>query len=485
MKRTGTLLLALFLGVVFASYCEATIFNSDGSATSVQALANQCLDGDTITLPTGTFTWSTTVTISKGITLQGAGSDLTIIGRSGTAPLIQIQNLPSDLPVRVTGIRFNAPVGENGDLTTIYVTGTYGGTWGYTQIRIDNCYFYGGERNIFFRYRASGVVDHCTFQDVVIATEVYGDDDYAWARAGAPQFGTADTTVFFEDNYFIADSAITYFDTLGDTFTGGRFTWRYNTFDLSAFSAWNFGSLITAHGNQAYWAGINDWNRGGIMCEFYDNTVHLNQVYRVLWFRGGRNLVANNTFTTTAGGIGAMVSFSEEEPTSAGFFPLRTTGWDAEDQVNNTFIWGNTVNGAPQDPSMISCWDNASSIFIQLGRDYWLEPPSENTVTSYPQPGPPSLPDYPVPYNPAVTSWTPYVYPHPLVSGDPTPTPTPTPRPTPTATATPSPTPTARQTPTPSPDPTPTATPTPTPHGHRHGHARTTVSHASPAPIAI
>src|SRR5437762_891646 len=294
------------------AYPNGNVWPSDGSAASVQYIHdNEALNGDTITLPAGTFTWSTTVTISKGITLQGAGSDLTVIERSGTAPLIQIQGLPSDLPVRVTGIRFNAPVGQNGDLTAIYITGSYGGTWGYTQIRIDNCYFYGGERNIFFRYRASGVVDHCTFQDVVIATEVYGDDDYAWARAGAPQFGTADTTVFFEDNYFIADSAITYFDTLGDTFTGGRFTWRYNTFDLSAFSAWNFGSLITAHGNQAYWAGINDWNGGGIMCEFYENTVYVSQAYRILWFRGGRNLVANNAFNGT---ISTVVAFSEEEP---------------------------------------------------------------------------------------------------------------------------------------------------------------------------
>src|SRR5437762_991628 len=391
MKRTGTLLLALFLGNVFASYCEATIYNSDGSATSVQALANQCLDGDTITLPTGTFTWSTTVTISKGITLQGAGSDLTIIGRSGTAPLIQIQNLPSDLPVRITGIRFNAPVGENGDLTTIYVTGTYGGTWGYTQIRIDNCYFYGGERNIFFRYRASGVVDHCTFQDVVIATEVYGDDDYAWARAGAPQFGTADTTVFFEDNTFVADGTITYFDTLGDTFTGGRFTWRHNTFDLSAFAPSGFGSLVTAHGNQAYWTGINDWNRGGIMCEFYENTVYVSQAYRILWFRGGRNLVANNTFLGT---ISTVVAFSEEEPSQ--IVPpanvLRTGGWDAEDQINNTFVWGNTINGQSQTDSMVRCWETTSEPFIQVGRDYWLVPPSLNTVTNYPQPGLPSSP---------------------------------------------------------------------------------------------
>src|SRR4029453_222295 len=128
MKGTGTFLVALFLGVFLGSHCEANVWPSDGSAASVQYIHdNEAQNGDTITLPAGTFTWSTTVTISKGITLQGAGSDLTVIERSGTAPLIQIQGLPSDLSVRVTGIRFNAHVGQNGDLTSIYVTGPSGG----------------------------------------------------------------------------------------------------------------------------------------------------------------------------------------------------------------------------------------------------------------------------------------------------------------------------------------------------------------------
>ena len=74
MKRNGTLLLALFLGIVFASHCEATVYNSDGSAANVQALQDAASDGDTIAIPAGTFTWSTPVTISKAIKLQGPGS---------------------------------------------------------------------------------------------------------------------------------------------------------------------------------------------------------------------------------------------------------------------------------------------------------------------------------------------------------------------------------------------------------------------------
>ena len=175
--------------------------------------------------------------------------------------------------------------------------GPYGGTWGLTQLRIDHCYFYGGMRTLLFRYRVNGVVDHNTFHNCAYVTEYYGDYDEAWARAGTPQFGTSNS-IFFEDNSIIADTGITYFDVLSDQNGGGKLVWRYNTFDVTAYDG-IYGSLIGEHGNQAYWQGHDDWQRGGIMCEFYNNTVRFGYAFRIIWFRGGRNIVANNTFIGT------------------------------------------------------------------------------------------------------------------------------------------------------------------------------------------
>src|SRR5215472_6065158 len=207
MKRPGTFLLALFLGVwIFsAQRLSATTYNSDGSSANVQYLHdNFAQNGDTISLPPGTFVWTSGVTITKGITLQGSGSSSSIIVRSGgfTGSLVTINGFSSDMPVRVTGIRFNSPVGQNGDLQSITLTGPYGGTWSMTQVRIDHCDFYGGERTILVRYRINGVADHNTFQDCAYITEFYGDDDYAWARAGTPNFGTSDA-FFYEDNTIV------------------------------------------------------------------------------------------------------------------------------------------------------------------------------------------------------------------------------------------------------------------------------------------
>lgn len=391
--------------------CQAMIWNSDGSVSNVQSIHDeQAVNGDTITMPPGAFTWPTGFAMSKGITLQG---NSTVINRGTgfTGALVALAGFSSDVAARVTGIRFNSPVGQNGDLQSIYIQGPYGGSWGLTQVRIDHNYFYGGQRTILIRYRVNGVADHNTFRDCAYITEYYGDDDFAWTRAGTPSFGTSDS-FFFEDNSVIMDAAINYFDTLSDQNTGGKLVWRYNAFDTTAFTG-VFGSLIGEHGNQAYWAGSNDWLRGGIMCEFYNNTVRFGNAFRLIWFRGGRNIVANNRFQGTLGS-GAVVAFDEEEAISGVVPPTRTT-WPAEDQVNNTFIFGNKLNGVHQTDSMFYTWQDGSPICIRQDRDYWTRAPSTATQTIYPQPEAPSLPGYPLPYNPPVISWTPYTYPHPLV----------------------------------------------------------------------
>src|SRR6266516_2223224 len=68
MKRTGTLLLALFLSVFLASHCGATVYHSDGSAINVQYIHDtQAVNGDPIT-------------ITKGISIQGETTTDTVNG---------------------------------------------------------------------------------------------------------------------------------------------------------------------------------------------------------------------------------------------------------------------------------------------------------------------------------------------------------------------------------------------------------------------
>src|SRR5262249_10842781 len=75
----------------------------------------------------------------------------------------------------------------------------------------------------------------------------------------------------------------------------------------------------------------------------------------------------------------------------------------APDQIQGTYAWGNTYNGASAAPWV----DDRGNVRanIQLGRDYFTT---------------------------AKPGYTPYTYPHPLVSGGGSTTPAPTPTPTPT-----------------------------------------------------
>ena len=66
------ILLALLL---FATLAVAqTTRPTDGTSSDVQSKINASVDGDIVTIPAGSFTWTSGVSISrKGITLQGAG----------------------------------------------------------------------------------------------------------------------------------------------------------------------------------------------------------------------------------------------------------------------------------------------------------------------------------------------------------------------------------------------------------------------------
>jgi hypothetical protein len=65
-------LLVFFLLI---SLCGAATLSSDGSRADVQAKIDAAVDGDIVTIPSGSFTWSSGVSISeKGLHLRGAGS---------------------------------------------------------------------------------------------------------------------------------------------------------------------------------------------------------------------------------------------------------------------------------------------------------------------------------------------------------------------------------------------------------------------------
>src|SRR5215813_2228216 len=109
-------------GHCFCPALGATVWPSDGSEANVQAIHDtNAQDGDTITLPAGTFIWITGVTLTKGITLRGqttitgagtancTANDQTIIidakPRNTSGSLLK-STIPAGKSFRLTGITF-------------------------------------------------------------------------------------------------------------------------------------------------------------------------------------------------------------------------------------------------------------------------------------------------------------------------------------------------------------------------------------------
>jgi len=345
-----------------------------------------------VAIPAGHVVWTSTLRVTNGISLIGAGTNLTKITASGVT-VVNIA-IPTSKPVRISGISFDCDYAHSAILLIgIPLTG----------FRVDHCRFQGGYRTVEPSGMCYGVIDHCTFVDPRIGVGPTGDDDFAWSRPVQP--GTTNC-VCIEDCEFWFTSSVNsappgvsaWPQELVYHQEGTRSIIRHCTFDATGYTASQDLNFIDAHGNQNYYSNnpSSDF-RGTVLLECYNNTFRGFKSGRFMYFRGGSLLVYGNTMTNITSASSFPIVLTEEEGWQTSFFqPLRTS-WPAQDQITNSFFWNNTYNGSPTAPYTTS-WNNSSdSIFIQLGRDYWLHS-VEPTNAYYP--------------------YVPLVYPHPLVSAN-------------------------------------------------------------------
>jgi hypothetical protein len=280
------------------------------------------------------------------------------------------------------------------------------------KLRIDHNAFREGGRTINpSSGRVEGVIDHNTFLNSDIAIGLEADDNTAWTRP--QEMGTANS-LFIEDNTFtVNNSATSEPDEQIYHQEGARTVIRYNTFDFSTYTAGN--SLpVDSHGNQCYYTdGCNFMGQPTV--EIYNNTFSLHHTYRVLHIRGGSLMIHDNTMTTVSGRADA-IQFTEEEAWKTAFFsPLRTV-WPAEDQIMNTFVWNNTLNGYLITNVKLGSEHDAT--FIQQDRDYFMHAPAASGGKET-YPGRQGAADMTFSSSGANAyyPYTPYIYPHPLVKG--------------------------------------------------------------------
>jgi len=382
------------------------------SAADVTAAYNEASDGDIIDIPAGNCSWSSGLTIAKALTINGAGKTQTVITHNSMEPTIDIK-LNYDAPIRVTGIGFNK-VNSTNTFAIKYVR-NWTESSAVTQLRIDHCKFTNGSEQIKISGWINGIIENNEFLNGHMAIRTYGDNDNSWERTIAA--GTANA-LFIEDNTFTINGDVDWqiSHQIYHSY-GSRTVVRYNTFDQTTYTE-GITAFLDSHGNQNYYNGSNDF-RGQPILEIYGNKFWgYNVPAGAFQFRSGSVLIYNNDFKKSTGS-GLVPFFYEEEAYVIDFFNPLATEWAAEDNVTNTFIWGNTCNWSNTTCDGTNIVDiyvsEPSTTFIQKNRDYFMHVPESFGGKSF----------YPIragasdmTFNSSVANayypYTPYSYPHPL-----------------------------------------------------------------------
>jgi hypothetical protein len=385
---------------------------SSCAQSAVQSAVNNASSGGTVTVPAGACTWSSVVTVTKPIAIKGAGIGSTVITGAinsayGTA-LVTYSPADADAgkTFELSGITFDGG----------YATGTFkavspNSTTPVTGLKIhDNKFMNGYSRAIILDGLEFGVFYNNQFQDNYIAISVIGCEmtgwNYPYSQGGA-------NYPFFENNTFTQTAARGGF--IVETGRGGRIVFRRNT--ITGYGGAG-GEVWDAHGVN----GTYPTDTGTVSIEYYNNNIGLSASTRLLNQRGGRAIVFNNTVT----GSSAPMNMTEYQ----GWSYCTSGGYPKPQQVNNSYYWSNTVGGASATPTLYctsgSCTScgQYDSTYIQLNRDYWL-PTSGSDANK------PSTCSVGARYGATDTGklyacnsanvwtaiYTPYTYPHPLVSG--------------------------------------------------------------------
>jgi hypothetical protein len=289
------------------------VLNTDGSPADVQAKVNSAVDGDMVILPAGTFTWTTGVNVSKGITIQGqttvTGGYATWHGQpSGFAPPVSDKTILVDnigggnrffnctaLPgqnLRITGITFKGGTGT-GPNGPISVGGsTNPSTGGSRSVRFDHLHMTGQLHRgsgIEVYSGIRGVTDHVVadqadksnpqnFQNK-IKNGSFPNGDIEWSQSAG--YG-GDDFWFVEDCWLNNDTGANFSATQGfDGHRGAKFVIRYNVL---------FNTEILCHGTEG------DRERGGRAQEIYNNEYHWEHaVGNMDGVRSGGLIVHDNT----------------------------------------------------------------------------------------------------------------------------------------------------------------------------------------------
>lgn len=270
----------------------ATINAANPSNTAIQAAIDIAADGDTVSVPSGTATWTGGVTVpaTKGVSVIGGGQGNTICTLGSN--LFILDTRPTNSPVRLSGFTFagittqdGVRVGQSHLAATIGATNwridhctfpdnlsvpTKLGVYGYTFGVIDNCDFTNAGRAIWVDMQVRP-------QDVTPPYDYPGG--YSWKQ---PISKGGPLNVYIEDcTFYNPDMAI-----LFNCRAGARVVIRHNT--------------ATGQCCMETHSGCTPGYRNNRWIEVYDNTWNKTlglQYWNCIDIRAQNGIIYNNTVT--------------------------------------------------------------------------------------------------------------------------------------------------------------------------------------------
>lgn len=336
---------ALWAGEVQA----ATVNAASCSRTDVAAAITTAVANDTVAVPAGSCTWTSLLTITKGITLQGAGIGVTVIthGPGFNTMLIYDPGVPTTNNMfRITGFTFDGGSVNTNGAPLIRVHGGNQVATIQTKLRIDHNRFKNIGLNSISLWHAGirGVIDHNEFgpnyytmrtptSSIGISGLTSGRSE--WTYWEGVKFGEVDNSMYIEDNVMETMDQGDHTVIVSDCQEGGRYVFRYNTINLATLA--NGQPLFDMHGN-------NSGNQLGCMGgELYGNNVVGGVGGQFMDQRGGRAFIFNNNAAPLSGEW--KIRMREEFADST--TPITYVGPNPpqyDQHVNGTYFWGNRVN---------------------------------------------------------------------------------------------------------------------------------------------
>ncbi|MFY9560033.1 MAG: hypothetical protein WAQ52_07355 [Terriglobales bacterium] len=355
--------------VVFAITVNANASCTGSSPTwtttpdraSVASCVASASRNDTINVTSGSATWSSAITLSKGVTLAGgAGAGITVINSSGTMLSVQpdATAIANEENIKITGFTFD---GNANAQTLINIQGASGitGTKPYRYIIIGDNKFQNAAPSSQTLVGAAiqadadsdgqirGVIYHNTFDRCNILLRIFSNNDTReWANTAFNQlsYGSNDN-LYFEDNTIMFSSSYNG-DNPGWIESGqdGRIVVRFNTWNLS--NATNPQEIWDIHGFQNWNGSPNSGQTGTMVVEYYDNTLSKMGTYRWVNHRGSWGMFFDNTLTGSGGNSIEINQYAPGDNGGSGCAAqISPPPTNYTPQVNNTYVFNNTSNG--------------------------------------------------------------------------------------------------------------------------------------------